>query len=187
MALKKFNPTTPGQRQLVMVDRSALYKGKPVKALTEGKQSSGGCPAMKDGLDANQDGFDDIATSTASYTQPPVAALLYLGAMSGPALATTLTTTDPTTLFEREVGSSGDVDGDGFPDLVVGFPSRVTAVGDAGLPDAGDTFDSGASGVLHGAVEVHAGSAAGIGVAARWVLLPPDGTAMAYGASLVRP
>jgi large subunit ribosomal protein L2 len=37
MALKTFNPTTPGQRQLVMVDRSALYKGKPVKALTEGK------------------------------------------------------------------------------------------------------------------------------------------------------
>ena len=39
MALKTFNPTTPGQRQLVMVDRSALYKGKPVKALTEGKHS----------------------------------------------------------------------------------------------------------------------------------------------------
>ena len=37
MALKTYNPTTPGQRQLVMVDRSALYKGKPVKALTEGK------------------------------------------------------------------------------------------------------------------------------------------------------
>src|SRR6218665_2185855 len=42
MALKTFNPTTPGQRQLVMVDRSALYKGKPVKALTEGKSSAGG-------------------------------------------------------------------------------------------------------------------------------------------------
>src|SRR6266702_8713614 len=42
MALKTYNPTTPGQRQLVMVDRSALYKGKPVKALTEGKHSSGG-------------------------------------------------------------------------------------------------------------------------------------------------
>src|ERR1700690_4510377 len=42
MALKKFNPTTPGQRQLVMVDRSVLYKGMPVKALTEGKHSSGG-------------------------------------------------------------------------------------------------------------------------------------------------
>jgi ribosomal protein L2 len=33
MALKTFNPTTPGQRQLVMVDRSALYKGKPSRRL----------------------------------------------------------------------------------------------------------------------------------------------------------
>jgi len=42
MALKSFNPVTPSQRQLVLVDRSALYKGKPLKALTEGKSSSGG-------------------------------------------------------------------------------------------------------------------------------------------------
>src|SRR6201981_3569661 len=42
MALKTFNPPTPGQRQLIIVDRSALYKGKPVKALTEGKLSNGG-------------------------------------------------------------------------------------------------------------------------------------------------
>ena len=42
MALKTFKPVTPGLRQLVIVDRSELYKGKPVKALTEGKKSSGG-------------------------------------------------------------------------------------------------------------------------------------------------
>ena len=42
MALKNYKPTTPGQRQLVLVDRSALYKGGPVKALTVGKISSGG-------------------------------------------------------------------------------------------------------------------------------------------------
>jgi large subunit ribosomal protein L2 len=42
MALKTFKPTTPGQRQLVIVDRSGLYRGKPVKALTEGKGASGG-------------------------------------------------------------------------------------------------------------------------------------------------
>lgn len=42
MALKTFKPVTPGLRQLVIVDRSELYKGKPVKALTEGKVSSGG-------------------------------------------------------------------------------------------------------------------------------------------------
>jgi large subunit ribosomal protein L2 len=42
MALKKFKPTTPGQRQLVIVDRSALYHGKPEKSLTQGKSASGG-------------------------------------------------------------------------------------------------------------------------------------------------
>ena len=42
MALKTFKPVTPSLRQLVLVDRRELYKGKPVKALTEGKSSSGG-------------------------------------------------------------------------------------------------------------------------------------------------
>ncbi|MEI7806345.1 MAG: 50S ribosomal protein L2 [Hyphomicrobiales bacterium] len=42
MALKSYNPTTPSQRQLVIVDRSALYKGEPVKALTTGAKSTGG-------------------------------------------------------------------------------------------------------------------------------------------------
>jgi large subunit ribosomal protein L2 len=42
MALKHFKPTTPGQRQLVLIDRAELYKGKPVKTLTEKKQQTGG-------------------------------------------------------------------------------------------------------------------------------------------------
>jgi large subunit ribosomal protein L2 len=42
MALKNFKPVTPSLRQLVLVDRSALYKGKPVKGLTEGLTKSGG-------------------------------------------------------------------------------------------------------------------------------------------------
>src|SRR4029078_447576 len=42
MALKTYNPVTPGQRQLVIVDRSTLHKGPPVKALTEGHNSTSG-------------------------------------------------------------------------------------------------------------------------------------------------
>ena len=42
MALKHYNPTTPSQRQLVTVDRSELWKGKPVKKLTRGLTKSGG-------------------------------------------------------------------------------------------------------------------------------------------------
>ena len=42
MALKSYKPVTPGQRQLVLIDRSDLWKGPPVKALTEGKREQGG-------------------------------------------------------------------------------------------------------------------------------------------------
>jgi len=42
MALKSFKPVTPSLRSLVIVDRSELWKGKPVKALTEGLRNSGG-------------------------------------------------------------------------------------------------------------------------------------------------
>ncbi|MFV0296286.1 MAG: 50S ribosomal protein L2 [Hyphomicrobiaceae bacterium] len=42
MALKTFRPTSPGLRQLVIVDRSQLWKGGPVKVLTEGKSKTGG-------------------------------------------------------------------------------------------------------------------------------------------------
>jgi large subunit ribosomal protein L2 len=42
MALRTFRPTSPGRRELVLVDRSELHKGKPIKALTEGLTKSGG-------------------------------------------------------------------------------------------------------------------------------------------------
>src|SRR3954454_16778867 len=42
MALKQYKPTPPARRGLILVDKSALWKGKPVKALTEGKSKSGG-------------------------------------------------------------------------------------------------------------------------------------------------
>jgi large subunit ribosomal protein L2 len=41
MALKSYKPVTPSLRQLVIVDRSGLHKGKPVKTLVEGKHSTG--------------------------------------------------------------------------------------------------------------------------------------------------
>ena len=42
MALKSYKPITPGRRGLVLVDRSHLWKGKPVKSLSEGLNSKGG-------------------------------------------------------------------------------------------------------------------------------------------------
>ena len=42
MALKTFNPTSPGRRALVLVDKSDLHKGKPEKSLVEGLRKTGG-------------------------------------------------------------------------------------------------------------------------------------------------
>ncbi len=42
MALKTFKPATPGLRQLIIVDRSELYKGNPEKSLTVGLTKTGG-------------------------------------------------------------------------------------------------------------------------------------------------
>jgi large subunit ribosomal protein L2 len=42
MALRQFNPVTASLRGTVLIDRSELWKGKPVKGLTEGKNHSGG-------------------------------------------------------------------------------------------------------------------------------------------------
>ncbi len=42
MALKQYKPDTPGQRGLILVDRSQLWKGEPVKSLTEGLRKKGG-------------------------------------------------------------------------------------------------------------------------------------------------
>jgi large subunit ribosomal protein L2 len=30
MALKNYNPTSPGRRGLILIDKSSLWKGKPV-------------------------------------------------------------------------------------------------------------------------------------------------------------
>ena len=42
MALKTFSPTSAGRRHLVLVDKSHLWKGGPVKKLVEGLNKSGG-------------------------------------------------------------------------------------------------------------------------------------------------
>ena len=42
MALKNYKPTSPARRGLILVDKSGLHKGGPVKSLTEGKRKTGG-------------------------------------------------------------------------------------------------------------------------------------------------
>ncbi len=40
--MRSYNPTSPGRRGLVLVDKSELWKGKPERSLTEGLHGKGG-------------------------------------------------------------------------------------------------------------------------------------------------
>src|SRR5919202_6174760 len=42
MALRQYNPVTASLRGTILIDRSELWKGKPVKGLTQGQSSTGG-------------------------------------------------------------------------------------------------------------------------------------------------
>ena len=48
MALKNYKPTSPGQRGLVLVDKSGLWKGRPEKTLTKGLTKKGGRNSVAD-------------------------------------------------------------------------------------------------------------------------------------------
>jgi hypothetical protein len=124
------------------------------------------------GADFDQSGDEDVAVAIVSYAMPAQAVQVYEGGPVDPMLVATITTTDPTVKFEREVGA-GDVNGDDYPDLILGYPSRTTPFGDAGA--------------LHGAIAVYLGSSCGVSLTPSYTLLPPDGTAVAFGASIVRP
>jgi hypothetical protein len=124
-------------------------------------------------LDVDGDGFEDVAAAAAWIGAPPgPSAVVYRGGPSGLGGPTVIQSADLSGIFEREVASVGDIDGDGYADLLVGAPSRATPV------------DGGA---LHGAVDVYPGGAAGVATTPRWTLLPPDSTTVAYGAALPGP
>jgi hypothetical protein len=121
--------------------------------------------------DVNGDGLDDLVVGAIpGAMSAPIAGVVFEGSPSGPTMSLKVPTLDTTTKpYEREIGS-GDVDGDGFVDAFIAHPALATPAGDGG--------------VLHGAVEVHRGGAAGMSSTARWILLPPDTDAVAYGATL---
>ena len=114
--------------------------------------------------DVNGDGYGDVVVGAVWYDNGSTdegAAFLYLGSGSGlsTSAAWTAESDQEEAYFGRSVASAGDVNGDGYGDVVVGADNYVT-----GPTSAGAAF-------------VYLGSASGLGAVATWTVASDE----AYG------
>ena len=120
--------------------------------------------------DVNGDGYADVIAGT-HVPGTPGSAIVFLGGASGLASvpATTLTGDDVSVNFGVAVASAGDVNGDGYADVVVGAPA--------------------ASATARGRVYVYLGSASGLAGVPATTLTGPDvlggaGAGTSFGVSI---
>ncbi len=83
--------------------------------------------------DVNGDGYDDVIVGAPGYIGDVGAVFVYTGSASG--LSTTAATTieggDPGDVFGRSVSGAGDVNGDGYDDVIVGADGYSSSTGRA--------------------------------------------------------
>ncbi|WP_162143986.1 VCBS repeat-containing protein [Sorangium cellulosum] len=110
--------------------------------------------------DFNADGYDDVAVGAVSVTRNDLNSVYFYYGSAGVEFDAVSdgTRTNPSGSvagFGRALSCAGDVDGDGFADLVVGAPYGANSTGSAWvyLSDGGDVFSVGTSQGLHGSQE----------------------------------
>jgi FG-GAP-like repeat/FG-GAP repeat len=118
--------------------------------------------------DVNGDGYADLLVADSSWqetgTSPAAFGYLFLGGPGGPLVAplVALTQSDGTALLGKSLAGAGDVNGDGYADLLVGAPNGQT--GGAFLYLGGPTGPSGKPSLaLNGADSAFGTGVAGVG------------------------
>ena len=128
--------------------------GTPANAdwMVEGNQIDAAMGTSVDTAgDVNNDGYDDVIVGAPGYNNKGVA-FVYYGSASG--LSTTPSwTAEPNQAcsFSYSVSTAGDVNGDGYDDIIIGAPAYWNS-----------TYTS------HGAAFVYYGSASGLSTSANW-------------------
>ncbi|MFC1572242.1 FG-GAP-like repeat-containing protein [Candidatus Eisenbacteria bacterium] len=121
--------------------------------------------------DVNADGYDDVVIGAYNYTNGEYhegAAYLYLGSASGlePTPAWSDESNQVSSVYGVSVGTAGDIDGDGYDDVLVG----------ASIYDNGQTNE--------GRVYLYSGGPSGLSVAPTWIGEPDvDNAGFGYSVS----
>lgn len=128
-----------------VANRAYLYFGGPQGIATTPDVTLVGVGRAKFGIsvasagDMNGDGFEEVAVGASDYASSPGAVYVYKGGAAGefddmPDVAMYRPGDTPVD-FGSVLGSSGDVNGDGYADLMVGAPSADTVYVYWGKPD----------------------------------------------------
>lgn len=155
--------------RLVVDDRLALYPVTidPISGsswTTQGAQAGEQLGySIAGNFDANNDGYPDVLVAAPCYDNGEQAnvgrVMLFLGTDSG--LSTTASWTaygdQAGAMFGRSVASAGDVNNDGYDDVIIGAPLRNNTVG-------GTTYSSA------GKVYVYMGNSSGLSTTASWTM-----------------
>ena len=105
-----------------------IYPGSPTGLSTTPLVTLAGTEQSKFGIsvasagDVNGDGYSDVIIGASGISSGKGAAYLFLGSSTGPSAtpATILSGTDAGDAFGNSVASAGDVNGDGYSDVIVG-------------------------------------------------------------------
>ncbi|MBL8008380.1 MAG: FG-GAP repeat protein [Ignavibacteria bacterium] len=92
--------------------------------------------------DLNGDGFSDVITGSFGYSSFSGRAYVYFGGSSMDNIADVIMTGTSSNFFGRSVSSAGDVNGDGYSDVIIGETQFSPSTGRAYIYFGGATMDN---------------------------------------------
>ena len=133
----RYDTTQSDAGRVLLFLGSSMGPGASPASIFEGASASANLGAsVATAGDVNGDGHADVIVGSPGWSSSQGRADVYLGSASGLAAAPVWTGTLPgfTATYGRSVATAGDVDGDGFDEVIVGAPFYSNGQSSEGAP-----------------------------------------------------